>query len=74
MSAIASTTEAGPLTAATAHGRVTFPNVIGSEWTKLVSLRSTRWTLLTACVAMAGLGPLVASRRWSRRRRRVVRR
>lgn len=51
------------------HGeRVTLPRVIHSEWTKLWSLRSTRWSLLLACVAQAGLGPLIATiemARWS---------
>ncbi len=35
--------------------------VLRSEWTKLWTLRSTRWSLLVAFVAMAGLGPLVAA-------------
>jgi len=35
--------------------------VIRSEWTKLWSLRSTRWTLFVAVLAMAALGPLVAT-------------
>jgi len=35
--------------------------VIRSEWTKLWSLRSTRWTLLVAILGMAGLGPLIAA-------------
>ncbi len=39
---------------------VTQAQVIRSEWTKLWSLRSTRWSLLAAVVAMAGLGMLVA--------------
>jgi len=39
---------------------VTLPRLIRSEWTKLWSLRSTRWTLFVACLAMAGLGPLIA--------------
>jgi ABC-2 type transport system permease protein len=38
----------------------TLSRVIRSEWTKLWSLRSTRWSLLVAFVAMAGLGPLIA--------------
>ena len=42
-------------------GRVTQARVIRSEWTKLWSLRSTRWSLLAAFIAMAGLGPLVAA-------------
>jgi ABC-type transport system involved in multi-copper enzyme maturation permease subunit len=47
---------------------VTLPRVIRSEATKLRSLRSTRWSLLAALVAMAGLGPLIAAvqmGRWS---------
>jgi ABC-2 type transport system permease protein len=50
---------------AAAHG-VTVLGVLGSEWTKLWSLRSTRWSLLFAFVAMAGLGPLVAAVQMSR--------
>ena len=41
--------------------RVTLPRVIRSEWTKLWSLRSTRWSLLLAFVSQAGLGPLIAA-------------
>ena len=41
-------------------GRVTQGHVLRSEWTKLWSLRSTRWSLLFAFVSMAGLGPLIA--------------
>jgi ABC-2 type transport system permease protein len=49
-------------------GRVTQVHVLRSEWTKLWSLRSTRWSLLFAVVAMAGLGVLIAAvsmGRWS---------
>ena len=49
-------------------GRVTQLRVIRSEWTKLWSLRSTRWTLLVAILGMAGLGPLIATvqmNRWN---------
>jgi ABC-type transport system involved in multi-copper enzyme maturation permease subunit len=42
-------------------GEVTLARVTRSEWTKLWSLRSTRWSLLVACIAMAGLGPLIAA-------------
>ena len=42
-------------------GRVTQLRVVRSEWTKLWSLRSTRWSLLAAFIAMGGLGPLVAA-------------
>lgn len=47
---------------------VTQARVLRSEWTKLWSLRSTRWSLLVAVIAMAGLGPLIAAvsmGRWS---------
>jgi ABC-type transport system involved in multi-copper enzyme maturation permease subunit len=44
-----------------AHGRVTQANVIRSEWTKLWSLRSTRWSLLAAVLSMAALGIIVAA-------------
>jgi ABC-2 type transport system permease protein len=49
-------------------GEVTQARVVRSEWTKLWSLRSTRWSLLFAVVAMAGLGVLIAAvsmGRWS---------
>jgi ABC-2 type transport system permease protein len=49
-------------------GRVTQRHVIRSEWTKLWSLRSTRWSLLFAVISMAGLGVLIAAvsmGRWS---------
>ncbi|MDE3132763.1 MAG: ABC transporter permease subunit [Acidobacteriota bacterium] len=48
--------------------RVTLPRVIRSEWTKLWTLRSTRWSLFLAFIAQAGLGPLIAEiqmARWS---------
>ncbi|WP_249021124.1 ABC transporter permease subunit [Conexibacter sp. S30A1] len=47
---------------------VTLPRVTHSEWTKLWTLRSTRWSLFLAFVAQAGLGPLIAlieMSRWS---------
>jgi ABC-2 type transport system permease protein len=47
---------------------VTQAHVVRSEWTKLWSLRSTRWALLFAVVSMAGLGVLIAAvsmSRWS---------
>jgi ABC-2 type transport system permease protein len=49
-------------------GRVTQARVALSEWTKLRSLRSTRWSLLVAVVLTIGLPLLVAtviSSRWS---------
>ena len=52
--------------AAAPRGRVTQLNVLRSEWTKLWSLRSPRWSLLAAVVAMVGLGPLIAAVQISR--------
>jgi ABC-2 type transport system permease protein len=64
-----STTTAAPgRPAASPSIGVSLPRVIRSEATKLRSLRSTRWSLLAAVVAMAGLGPLIAAvqmGRWS---------
>jgi ABC-2 type transport system permease protein len=51
---------------ATQRGRVTQRHVLRSEWTKLWSLRSTRWSLLAAVVAMGGLGVLVSAIQMSR--------
>jgi len=50
-----------PVPPGATRGRVTQVRVIRSEWTKLWSLRSTRWTLLVAILGMAGLGPLIAA-------------
>jgi ABC-2 type transport system permease protein len=50
------------------RGRVTQWRVARSEWTKLWSLRSTRWSLLAAVIGMAGPGILIAAvqmNRWS---------
>ena len=50
--------------------RVTQPRVIRSEWTKLRSLRSTRWSLLIATVLTIGfpiLGAAVISAHWGHR-------
>jgi ABC-2 type transport system permease protein len=46
---------------AIAAARVTQWRVVRSEWTKLWSLRSTRWSLLLAIVAMSGLGILISA-------------
>ncbi|MDX6628390.1 MAG: type transport system permease protein [Gaiellales bacterium] len=40
---------------------VSLGRVVHSEWTKLWSLRSTRWALLVSFVGMAGLGILVSA-------------
>jgi ABC-type transport system involved in multi-copper enzyme maturation permease subunit len=42
-------------------GPVTLRRLLVSEWTKLWSLRSTRWTLLVAFILMAALGPIVSA-------------
>src|SRR5262249_51366369 len=49
-----------------AHGHVTQARVVRSEWTKLWSLRSTRWTLLAAVVSMVAPGIIVAAFEMSR--------
>jgi ABC-2 type transport system permease protein len=57
-----------PVRADRSGERVTLARVIRSEWTKLWTLRSTRWSLLLAFLAQAGLGPLIAlieMARWS---------
>ena len=40
---------------------VSLPRVIRSEWTKLWSLRSTRWVLLVSFIAMAAPGPIISA-------------
>jgi ABC-2 type transport system permease protein len=42
-------------------GRVTFPRVVHSEWTKLRSVRSTRWSFLLAIVFTIGLAALTSA-------------
>jgi ABC-2 type transport system permease protein len=42
-------------------GPVTQARVARSEWTKLWSLRSTRWSLLAAVVTMAGIGIVISA-------------
>ena len=44
-----------PHAAAPARNRVTQLHVVRSEWTKLWSLRSTRWSLGVAVLAMIAL-------------------
>ena len=66
MSAIATPPETAPARAGSFGGHVTFAHVVRSEWTKLWSLRSTRWSLLFSVIAMAGLGPLIAAVQMSR--------
>jgi ABC-2 type transport system permease protein len=62
------TAVAFPRTAAVA--RVTQARVILSEWTKLRSVRSTRWSLLVATVLTIGfpiLASIVISTHWGTR-------
>lgn len=64
----ATTAPTVPARADRSDERVTLPRVIRSEWTKLWTLRSTRWSLFLAFIAQAGLGPLIAvieMARWS---------
>ena len=66
MSAVASVQEHRPASVDKRSAKVTLPRVLRSEWTKLRTLRSTRWSLLAAFIAMAGLGPLIAAVQMSR--------
>src|ERR1700676_4964582 len=50
------------------RGRVTQAGVFRSEWTKLYSLRSTRWALLATAVMTIGFGIIasaVTASRWA---------
>jgi ABC-type transport system involved in multi-copper enzyme maturation permease subunit len=66
MTAVAESATARAARPGDATERVRFGGVLRSECTKLLTLRSTRWSLLFSFVAMAGLGPLVASVQMSR--------
>ena len=57
MSTVAQVTRLVPMPA----GRVTQLRVIRSEWTKLRSVRSTRWSLATAVVATIGIAALACA-------------
>jgi ABC-type transport system involved in multi-copper enzyme maturation permease subunit len=52
--------------AAMPRGHVTQMNVVRSEWTKLWTLRSTRWSLLAAVIAQGLLGIGIAAVQMSR--------
>ncbi len=56
-----STAVSSPSVGGVELGGVTQARVARSEWTKLWSLRSTRWSLLAAVVAMAGLGIVISA-------------
>jgi ABC-2 type transport system permease protein len=66
MSAIAQRAPALRRAAGRPRERVTQLRVLRSEWTKLWTLRSTRWSLLAAFVSMAALGPIIAAVQMSR--------
>lgn len=57
----AATTSAPPAGTTGTRIGVTQRRVIRSEWTKLWSLRSTRWALLLSVVSMAGLGIVISA-------------
>lgn len=62
--------QTGEATEPSAEGHYGFFGVLGSEWTKLVSVRSTVWTLLVTALVGIGLGAIVTSAqaaRWSTR-------
>ncbi len=52
-------------------GNVTFPGVVGSEWLKLRSLRSTGFSLLATVVIIVGLGTLFSALRAHRLERAI---
>ena len=63
------------MSAATIHGpgttplKLTWPRVLRSEWTKLWSLRSSVYTLLTAAVVMIGFGLIFSATQTASRSR-----
>jgi hypothetical protein len=54
-------TDVLPRFSTAAHGHLTQMRVLRSEWVKLVTLRSTFFTLLAAAVAMTCMGPLISA-------------
>ena len=59
MSALAA--QATPAAPAPYVGRVTQRRVMRSEWTKLRSVRSTRWSLLVTVLLIVGIGILACT-------------
>lgn len=49
-----------PATTKPAHGEASFANVVRSEWTKLISVRSTVWTIVLTIVLTVGFGLLIS--------------
>ena len=67
---IARPSHGGVVLGPTPPGRYGFNGVLASEWTKLISVRSTVWTLLVTAIVGVGLGAIVTSAqasRWSSR-------
>lgn len=52
-----STTATAP---GTAHAGASFGNVLRSEWTKIISVRSTVWTMVAMVVSTIGFGVLIS--------------
>jgi hypothetical protein len=63
---MSTTVAPAPRAAAPARSRVTQLHVVRSEWTKLWSLRSTRWSLGVAVLAMIGLAIGISAVQMSR--------
>jgi ABC-type transport system involved in multi-copper enzyme maturation permease subunit len=61
VSALGTTVAPSSSTAPASTDGVTMRRVLASEWTKLWTLRSTRWTLLVAFVVMSALGPIASA-------------
>jgi ABC-type transport system involved in multi-copper enzyme maturation permease subunit len=58
---MASITATPPAITPSASGSPLFPNILRSEWTKMVSVRSTWRTLLAAAILMVGLAAILCA-------------
>ncbi|MFS0732874.1 ABC transporter permease subunit [Microbacterium sp. 1P10UB] len=61
MTAVSSEPTLRTRSTATSPSRLTFARLLSSEWIKLVSLRSTWWSLAVAAVLSIGLSALIAA-------------
>lgn len=61
MTAVTSEPALRTRSASTSPSRLTFARLLSSEWIKLVSLRSTWWSLAVAAVLSIGLSALIAA-------------
>ncbi|MGH2908159.1 MAG: ABC transporter permease [Solirubrobacteraceae bacterium] len=66
MSAVEAPVRPEPSAAPLPTDGVTLRRVLASEWTKLWTLRSTRWTMLVGFILMSALGPIVSAVQMSR--------